>query len=128
MPALTRLLLPLAILVALALPTTAAAAPELEAFDYVSNSRHLTQPKYETERTVIKLPAFDGKLLYIEVVKPKANHRFPVILEASPYHGTLADRDGTRIFPDPVGEDGKPLGLTGYFAPRGYAVVMMDLR
>src|SRR5687767_11550571 len=105
MPALTRLLLPL-LLVALALPATAAAAPKLEAFDYVSNSRHLTQPKYETERTVVKLPAFDGKLLYIEIVRPKADRRFPVILEASPYHGTLADRDGTRIFPDPVGEDG----------------------
>jgi len=51
-----------------------------------------------------------------------------VILEASPYHGTLADRDGTRILPDPRGRDGKSIGLTGYFAPRGYAVVMVDLR
>ena len=51
-----------------------------------------------------------------------------MILEASPYHGTLADREGRRILPDPVGEDGVALGLTGYFAPKGYAVVMMDLR
>ena len=54
--------------------------------------------------------------------------RFPVILEASPYHGTLADRDGTRILPEPRDADGRSIGLTGYFAPRGYAVVMMDLR
>jgi predicted acyl esterase len=54
--------------------------------------------------------------------------RFPVILEASPYHGTLADREGRRILPEPHGPDGVSLGLTGYFAPRGYAVVMVDLR
>ena len=51
-----------------------------------------------------------------------------MILESSPYHGTLADRDGTRILPEPRNADGKSVGLTGYFAPRGYAVVMMDLR
>jgi uncharacterized protein len=51
-----------------------------------------------------------------------------VILESSPYHGTLADRDGRRILPEPRDADGKSIGLTGYFAPRGYAVVMMDLR
>ena len=128
MPALTRHLLPLALLVALALPGSAPAAAGPSAFDYLANSRNLTQPRFETERTVVKLPAFDGKLLHIEVVRPKADRRSPVILEASPYHGTLADRDGTRILPDPLGEDGKPVGLTGYFAPRGYAVVMMDLR
>ena len=77
---------------------------------------------------MIRLPAYDGEELYIEVTRPKAAGRYPVILEASPYHGTLADRDGTRILPEPRDADGKPLGLTGYFAPRGYAVVMMDLR
>ena len=60
--------------------------------------------------------------------KPKAEGHWPVILEASPYHGTIADRDGTRILPGPKNADGEPIGLTGYFAPRGYAVVMMDLR
>jgi predicted acyl esterase len=72
----------------------------------------------------------DGTLdLYVEVVRPNtAGTQFPVILEASPYHGTLADRDGTRILPEPLGPDGKPVGLTGYFAPRGYAVVMVDVR
>ena len=98
------------------------------AFDYTAQADKLTQPQYETEREVIRLPAFDGELLYIEVVKPTAEGRWPTILEASPYHGTLADRDGTRIFPGPKNSDGDPIGLTGYFAPRGYAVVMMDLR
>ena len=61
-------------------------------------------------------------------MKPTAEGQWPVILEASPYHGTIADRDGTRILPGPKNSDGEPIGLTGYFAPRGYAVVMMDLR
>ena len=51
-----------------------------------------------------------------------------MVLEASPYHGTSADRDGTRILPDPKVGGGKSIGLTGFFAPRGYAVAMMDLR
>ena len=76
----------------------------------------------------------DGTEVHIEVTRPAdANGRpvdgeWPVILEASPYHGTLADREGMRILPDPRDEDGTSLGLTGYFAPKGYAVVMMDLR
>jgi len=95
--------------------------------DYLATTG-LSSPQYETERSVVRVPAYDGAHLYLEIVKPKAAGQFPVILEASPYHGTLADRDGTRILPDPQDADGKPLGLTGYFAPRGYAVVMMDLR
>ena len=124
-----RRLIPLVALLTLALvPSHAEAAKAPKAFDYAAQEGKLTQPRYETEREVIELPAFDGKLLYIEVVKPTTEGRYPVILEASPYHGTLADRDGTRIFPGPKNADGDPIGLTGYFAPRGYAVVMMDLR
>ena len=89
----------------------------------------LSAPVYdETTRDVVRLPAFDGEQLYLEIVRPVGVGRFPVILESSPYHGTLADRDGTRILPGPKDPEGSPLGLTGYFAPRGYAVVMMDLR
>src|SRR5918999_1361124 len=95
--------------------------------DY-TKTEGLTQPQFETVRDVLRVPAFDGRQLYLEVVRPKAEGRFPVILESSPYHGTLADRDGTRILPEPRDADGRSLGLTGYFAPRGYAVVMMDLR
>jgi len=88
----------------------------------------LSQPTYKTVRTTTTLTTFDGEQLYLEITRPRATGRFPVILEASPYHGTLADRDGTRILPEPRDADGKSIGLTGYFAPRGYAVVMMDLR
>jgi len=91
-------------------------------------TRNLSQPRYESVREVVRLPAFDGEYLYLEITRPAGGGPHPVILEASPYHGTLADRDGTRILPEPRDADGKPLGLTGYFAPRGYAVVMMDLR
>src|SRR5918999_2508252 len=77
--------------------------------------------------------------LYVEVVRPKKMAKYPTILELSPYHGTLADRSGARIFPGPkyVGarpayidtpEEDKTLGLAGYFAPRGYSVVFADLR
>ncbi|MDQ3986029.1 MAG: CocE/NonD family hydrolase [Actinomycetota bacterium] len=81
--------------------------------------------------------------LHVEVVRPKKVQPYPTILEVSPYHGTIADRSGTRIFPGPkknplpdyVDSDGKggtpgdiTLGLAGYFAPRGYAVVFVDLR
>jgi len=95
--------------------------------DYTQTQR-LSQPSFETVRDVVRLPAYDGEDLYLEITRPNAPGRFPVILEASPYHGTLADRDGTRILPEPRDADGKSLGLTRYFAPRGYAVVMMDLR
>jgi putative CocE/NonD family hydrolase len=77
--------------------------------------------------------------LYVEVVRPKPMAKYPTILELSPYHGTLADRSGARIFPGPKYEGARPayldtpesdktLGLAGYFAPRGYAVVFADLR
>ena len=129
MQTIRRRLIPLVALLTLALvPAHAEAAKAPKAFDYAAQAGKLTQPKYETEREVIHLPTYDGELLYIEVVKPTAAGHWPVILEASPYHGTLADRSGTRILPGPKNSDGEKIGLTGYFAPRGYAVVMMDLR
>jgi putative CocE/NonD family hydrolase len=88
----------------------------------------LSQPAYETKRETHDVQMQDGTRLYVEVVRPNSDERFPVILEASPYHGTLADRDGIRILPGPRNAQGRALGLTGYFAPRGYAVVMVDLR
>ncbi|MGH3737215.1 MAG: CocE/NonD family hydrolase [Micromonosporaceae bacterium] len=113
---------------ALSQPVTAAPA---RSFDY-TKIKNLSQPAYDyatqVSRTTVDLPMDDGKTVYIEITKPTAAGRYPVVLEASPYHGTLADRDGTRIFPEPRDENFLPLGLTRYFAPRGYAVVMMDLR
>jgi uncharacterized protein len=95
--------------------------------DY-TNVRGLSQPRYQTVREEHMVEMEDGVELYVEVERPRPSGRYPVILELSPYHGTLADRDGTRILPGPKGNDGRPIGLTGYFAPRGYAVVMVSLR
>ena len=87
----------------------------------------LSQPRYKTVRESTRVEMKDGTELYVEVVRPKAKGRFGTILELSPYHGTLADRSGTRILPGPK-ENGEAIGLAGYFAPRGYAVVFVDLR
>ena len=118
-------------------PAIPAAAGSLKPVDYTSIGG-LSKIAYSADQIVreslwVSAPdadELDGELdLYVEIVRPNdPTKRFPVILEASPYHGTLADRDGRRILPEPVDENGVPLGLTGYFAPRGYAVVMVDLR
>lgn len=101
-------------------------------FDYIAQVDQLSQPEFTASQFEEYVPAFDGEDLYVEVTLPDPeahpDGQWPVILEASPYHGTLADREGIRIFPDPKDDDGERLGLTGYFAPRGYAVVIMDLR
>src|SRR5919197_1373601 len=75
----------------------------------------------QTIHMSLRLPAADGVELYVEVTRPKAAGRYPVIAEISPYHGTVYNRDGLR----PLPFDG---GLVKYFVPRGYAVLMMDLR
>ena len=111
-------------------PTTTQPAA---AFDY-TQVRGLTSDQYGTVKELLELPMQDGTEVHIEVTRPAdasgapVTGEFPVILEASPYHGTLADREGRRILPDPKDENGTSLGLTGYFVPKGYVVVMMDLR
>jgi predicted acyl esterase len=92
----------------------------------------LSKPVYpKTVRNTFDVPMHDDINLYVEATYPDpkkyGKKGWPVIMEVSPYHGTLADREGTRIFPDPT-EESQMIGLTGYFAPRGYAVVMVDLR
>ena len=121
----------LALGLAPALATQPATAAASGAFDY-TKIKNLSQPQYdyatEVRRDSLLLPMSDGRSVYIEITRPKPDGRYPVIFEASPYHGTLADREGTRILPEPRNEESQSLGLTRYFAPRGYAVVMMDLR
>ena len=119
----------------LAVPGSSGAASPADAEppgNYIKTSHQLSKPVFKkTAREVFQVPMQDDVRLYVEVVRPDpkvyGSRRWPVIMEASPYHGTLADRDGTRIFPDPK-RKGRSIGLTGYFAPRGYAVVMVDLR
>jgi uncharacterized protein len=107
--------------------------PVLEPVDYIAIADQLSQPDFpEIVKIGEMVDTFDGESIYIEVTRPDpavhGDGPWPVILEASPYHGTIADREGIRVFPDPRDEEGKQVGMTGYFAPRGYAVVMMDLR
>ncbi|MFT4745199.1 MAG: putative acyl esterase [Nitriliruptoraceae bacterium] len=101
--------------------------------DYVALAGELSQPDYpDTIVESHQLPIGGGETLYVEITRPDpavyGELVLPVVMEASPYHGTTASRTGTRIFPDPVDESGNAIGLTGYFAPRGYAVAMVDLR
>ena len=64
--------------------------------DYIALSDTLSQPTYtDTVTEVVTVEAFDGEELYLEITKPNPatypGESFPVILEASPYHGTIAD-------------------------------------
>ena len=98
--------------------------------DYIAQADALSQPLPDVEliHETLRIPTHDGEELSVEITRPAVDEPLPVIMEASPYHGTLADYDGIRIFPDPKDDDGNRLGLTGYFAPRGYAVAMVALR
>lgn len=121
-----RLLLAVAVLALLA-PGPGVAAPAGAPDDY-RRTKGLSQPRFDTKLESHMVPMEDGTEIYVEVVRPKGPGRFGTILELSPYHGTIADRAGTRILPGPKNEQGESIGLTGYFPPRGYAVVMADLR
>lgn len=117
----TRVSLLVAMLLAaagLAAPTSGAVT---KSFDY-TRIKGLSEKRYAVRRDSALVPMKDGVKMYVEIVRPTKAGRYATILELSPYHGTAADRSGTRILPDPPG------GLAGYFAPRGYAVVFADLR
>ena len=128
------LLATLGLLVSLlpAIPAVGTESPRPPA-DFRAVAATLSPPSYPvTQRSSADIEMADSTHLYVEIVRPHPDEYgdgpWPTILEASPYHGTLADRFGTRVFPDPVDANGDRIGLTGYFAPRGYAVVMVDLR
>lgn len=107
-------------------PATARPRDPVVPLDYTS-IRGLSTPRYETVRESHLVEMADGVDLYVEVVRPDFAGRWPVIFELSPYHGTFDDRSGTDLLPDAT-QEGEPLGLAGYFAPRGYAVAFADLR
>jgi predicted acyl esterase len=104
----------------------AARAPKAP-IDY-TRVKGVSQPTFtDVERTTQELTVADGTRIHLEIVKPRGARNLGVILEASPYHGTLYDRTGDRMIPL-AGKDGKLVGLSGFFAKRGYAVVFMDMR
>jgi uncharacterized protein len=101
--------------------------------DYIAMAERgeLSPERYgddEIETVVERVELHDGEQMYVEITRPEGVHDLPVILKAGPYQGTLLDRRGWRIFPDPRDEDGEPVGLTGYFPKHGYAVAIADLR
>ena len=86
-----------------------AAAPDPAPIDYTKRPG-LSKPNFtDVVRTTTELTVADGTRLHLEIVKPKAGRNLGVILEASPYHGTLYDRTGGRMLPLP-GKDGKLVG------------------
>jgi uncharacterized protein len=123
-----------------------------KAFDYRNLKSKLSKVRYKDSQIIREKfdipmsapePTHPGMKvsMHVEVIRPKKVKPYATILELSPYHGTLADRNGARIFPGPkkkklprwidtklYSETDRNLGLAGYFAPRGYAVVMADLR
>ena len=126
------LLLTLAVMTGLlAVPASATSTDAAPPFDYIGQADHLSPVAYtadDLETVHYTVLGEDGVEIAVEVVKPAGVDNLPVILETSVYHGTLHGRTGTRVFPDPLDANGDQLGLTGYFAPRGYAVAMSDLR
>lgn len=124
-----------ALLAAAMLPFTPGQASPVPVLEYTagppkdySEIKGLSKPRYKTIRETYEVEMKDGIMMYVEVERPKAPGRFGTILELSPYHGTIATRIGDRILPGPKDKEGNPIGLSGYFAPRGYAVVFADLR
>jgi predicted acyl esterase len=103
-----------------------AAAPKAP-IDYTA-IKGLSQPTFTgIERTTHTLVVGDGTKIHLEIVKPRDAKNLGVVMEASPYEGTLYTRDGERMIPL-AGKDGKLVGLSGFFPKRGYAVVFMDMR
>ena len=108
------------------LPAPAAAGRGPVPRDYTSITG-LSAPRHATLHENHLVEMADGSNLYVEVTRPVRPGRRPVILVLSPYHGTLDDRTGADLLPGPT-QGGEPIGLAGYFAPRGYAVAFADLR
>src|SRR4051794_20478489 len=100
-----------------------AARASTEPTDYTKISGLSTKRFTDIERTVIELPSFDGTVLHVEIVKPKAAGRYPVIFQASPYFGRQL-----LPIPEPTPAERDDGRLAEWFPPRGYAVVFMDLR
>ncbi len=131
----------LGLLAALAMLLTLVAAPATASedvrppMDYIALGDQLSQPDYpQTTFESFTVPVGGDVEIYVEITKPdlsvypELDGELPIIFESSVYHGTLHGRLGERVFPDPLDQAGNRLGLVGYFAPRGYAVAMMDLR
>lgn len=79
----------------------------------------LSRPVFETlDVEHHKVPSTaDGALMHVEITRPETDEKVPVLLVASPYN--TPDREAAGV---------AKLPLMKYFAPRGYALAVMDLR
>ncbi len=79
------------------------------------NTAVLSQPQFETvfEKN-LEMPMRDGTILRADVTRPDAERAFPVLLERTVYN-----KDGASE---------NAVGSPEFFAQRGYAVVVQDVR
>jgi predicted acyl esterase len=83
--------------------------------------RNLSKPEYEvTREDDVSVPMRDGISLMVDVLRPAAPGRYPVLIAASPY-------------PRQIQDVGAPLGFieagqSDFFVPRGYVHVIANLR
>lgn len=75
----------------------------------------LSKPQYETvHEKNLEVPMRDGTILRANVTRPKAEGQFPGVLERTPYNKE--------------GGSENAIGSPEFFAQRGYAVVLQDVR
>ncbi len=75
----------------------------------------LSAIKYETTHEKdLEVPMRDGTILRANVTRPVAEGQFPVLLERTPY--------------DKEGGSENTIGSPQFYAARGYAVVIQDVR
>lgn len=77
----------------------------------------LSAPVYAVTSEDVRITMRDGVRIYAHIVRPVDAPPAPVIVELSPYNGAAGNRAGSAM-----------PGLVSYFAPRGYAVALVDLR
>ena len=75
----------------------------------------LSKPQYSTvHEKNLEVPMRDGTILRANVTRPDADGQFPVLLERTPY--------------DKEGGSENTVGAPEFYAQRGYAVVIQDVR
>ena len=75
----------------------------------------LSQPDHEiTQQKDVAVPMRDGAILRADVTRPTGDGSWPAMLERTPYNKQGSSEIG--------------VGSPEYFARRGYAVVLQDVR
>ncbi len=79
------------------------------------NSASLSQPQHNTVfEENLEIPMRDGTILRANITRPDADGPFPVLLERTPYNKGRSSEIA--------------VGSPEFFARRGYAVVIQDVR